>query len=259
MNDATLLDRARQLAVLTTALTQATVPLLPRFGFGVEVGTRSDAVKTLLTPPDATFAIWSVLFAACLVFAIHQAQPSQASRPVFRSVGWPAALAFSANTLWELDVIGRGFSVLSLLLILTILIAILVAHYRAQCLNAWKDPVLRWTTCPALGLLAGWITAAAIVNAGSIVRRAGSDIFQAPAVAAAALIFAAAAAISVQRWAGNSLWYALSFSWAMAGIAIGAFSAGATALVWTSSMVAAGILIHSVASQWRHARNLVTL
>lgn len=252
IKDATLWDRARQTAVLISAIGQSTVPVLPSLGFGQEVGDRSDVVKTPLTPVDAAFSIWGLIFAACLVYAVHQALPREGSRPLFRAIGWPTALAFTSNALWELDVIFRGFGSLSVALIVMILFAILTAHVRYRRLGAAVDPVYRWTTGPAIGLLSGWISAATVVNLASVSLLFGSDLPTSTVAAILALLAAALFATGVQYVAGSSAWYGGAFAWAAAGIAM---ANGENAIGWVAAAVALAIVAAATLSEMRRLRS----
>ena len=65
------------LAVLLTAALQILTPLLPQIGIGEPIGSRSLAVRTLITPAGWAFSIWGALYLGATVFAVFQALPAQ--------------------------------------------------------------------------------------------------------------------------------------------------------------------------------------
>src|SRR5690242_6638514 len=83
-----------RIAVLLAAVLQVLTPLLPQFGIGEPIGSRSDSVRTLITPAGWAFSIWGALYAGSALFAIYQALPSQRDKPLLDRVRLPAAGAF---------------------------------------------------------------------------------------------------------------------------------------------------------------------
>src|SRR5699024_10282923 len=88
-------DIARQATVVVAAVAQAVAGLL-----GSRVGDVADQFTSPVTPAGYAFAIWGLIYLATLVFAVYQALPAQRDDRVLSRAGWPAALAFFANTLW---------------------------------------------------------------------------------------------------------------------------------------------------------------
>ena len=72
----TMLDYVRIGLVLTGALAQVIMGAIPNImGWPYNIGQRSREVQTLAVPASYAFAIWSVLFVGCIVFAIVQFLP----------------------------------------------------------------------------------------------------------------------------------------------------------------------------------------
>jgi hypothetical protein len=88
------------LAVLLTAALQILTPLLPQIGIGEPIGSRSLAVRTLITPAGWAFSIWGALYLGATVFAVYQALPAQRQNALLHRLRWPAAGAFLGNALW---------------------------------------------------------------------------------------------------------------------------------------------------------------
>src|SRR4028119_952565 len=94
-----------------------------------DIGQISDRTNTLITPADGTFAIWSIIFAWTLVFSVHQALPSQRENPLYRRIGWWAALNGVAGGLWSVAFSNLQF-VTAWLLMLVLFGALLMVSVR---------------------------------------------------------------------------------------------------------------------------------
>jgi len=239
-------DQWRRWLNLVLSITQAIAPVTASLGLGAEIGARSDAVNTLLTPAGWAFAIWAPLFAGCLAYAIDQFRPRKMLDPVYRRIGWFTAAGYLANTLWELDVIIRGITPVSALLILALLTTIMFAHTRLAHEALPLDRARRWIVAPAIGGLAGWITAASLANIASALKAigftGGDEVLW---MAAAVLLVGTLVAVAVQVRHRASPWYALTFGWALFGIASAAFPA-APAVGFAAIAGAAGVIIVTV-------------
>ena len=152
-------DILRVLSVIIGAFSQVILGGLPFFlGWEHTIASRSSEAQTLVIPANYAFSIWSFLFLGCLVFAVLHALPKYQSDPLFRKVGWLAAIAFLGNALWEVYVPIYSFDLISLVIILIIFSALLSAMF---ILRDAKDN--RWVFVPLM-LLAGWISVATFVN-----------------------------------------------------------------------------------------------
>lgn len=109
----TTADRWRAWSNLVLAVAQVAATGLPRVGIGVDIGARSDAAATLLTPPGWSFAIWAVLYPACIAYAVYQFGRSRRANPLLRRIGWATAGAFLFNTAWAIEVVTGGITLLS--------------------------------------------------------------------------------------------------------------------------------------------------
>jgi translocator protein len=95
-------DHVRAISVAVTAVAQAVAAPLTTWTLGPSssTGAISDANSTPVTPADYAFAVWGLIYAACLALAIYQLLPSQQERTVHRQTGWWLAGAFLCATLW---------------------------------------------------------------------------------------------------------------------------------------------------------------
>ena len=161
-------DVARQVAVVLGAIFQVMAPALS----GLAIGRVSAENPTLVVPADFAFVIWTPIFLLALLYAVYQALPSNRENPLLRRVGWFAALAFFSNGIWEILFPAREF-VASQVVFVGILAGAIIAFVVAQ---RGADPdrrTDRWLVAPALGLLAGWVTAAFFVGFVTVLVASG--------------------------------------------------------------------------------------
>jgi branched-subunit amino acid transport protein len=216
----TAADTSRQLANIILAATQAAAPALFLLGVGEDIGTRSDRAPTLITPPTWTFAIWSVLYPASFVYAVYQALPRNAVDPLLRRLGWATAGAFLANTLWAVETVLSGVSLLSAGIIIAMLACLIYAVVTLADRDYTLSTGQKYLVAAPVSALAAWITAATIVNIASALVGSGVEAGESAGVMGAVVIAvgAAVATAVVARTQGNP-WYSLVFCWALAGIA----------------------------------------
>lgn len=235
-------DPLPPIAVLLLAILQILTPLLPLVGIGQPIGSQSDSVRTLITPAGWAFSIWGALYTGTILFAIYQALPAQRESALLSRIRWPAAGAFLGNAAWAAYTQLFGLSVVSSMIIVFTLACLLVI-FRRLC--RWQPAFTlgeRWLIVLPLTALAGWLTAATIVNIAATLRFHGIEAGPAAPDIAAALVIVgglivAAALISAQ---GNPP-YALAFLWALAGI----YAAGGqvSGLVAAATAIAAIVVI----------------
>jgi len=240
-------DQWRRAINVVFALSQALAPGLASLGLGQSIGSRSDAVATAITPAGWAFVIWAPLFASCLAYAFDQARPSRMMNALYRRVGWLTAAAFLANTLWQVDVILRGLKPLSVFLIFALLGTVLLGHVRLASPATSLDRVHRWLAAPALGALAGWISAAALVNIASVLKGSGHGAMTAVpsanvTIAIAVIALGTGLAAIIQTRHGASPWFAAAFAWALVGI-VGANLQDATGVALAAGCGAAVVAI----------------
>ncbi len=208
-----------RVAPLAFAILQILTPTLPLLGVGEPIGSRSDSVRTLVTPAGWAFSIWGALYAGSLVFAVYQALPSQRDSVLLHRLRWPAAGALFGNAMWALYTQSFGLGMLSVAIILFTL-ACLLSVYRSVA--AWPAPFTtgeRWCAVLPLSALASWLTVASVVNIAASLRYHGVEGGEAtPLIAAVVLLVAGAiAAVALLRGRGNPP-YALVFLWALSAI-----------------------------------------
>lgn len=142
-------------------------------GFVSDVGAVSDEFGNPIVPAGYAFAIWGAIFALLGVYAVVQALPGQATNYLYRQIGWWTAAATIGNTLWTALFTDRSFVLAQVVIFLIALCAILALATWADVLAVRPaNPIERWVVGLALGLLAGWVTAASFVGlAATLIAR----------------------------------------------------------------------------------------
>ncbi|MEE4207439.1 MAG: hypothetical protein V2I39_14185 [Erythrobacter sp.] len=233
----------QRLAVILAVVVQIGATFLPDLGLGQEIGSRSESVRTLITPSGWAFAIWGPLFLGSAVFAVWQALPAQRDNALLARIAWPAAIALAAQGVWATYTQLANLTFVSALIILVSLgglLACLRAFSRARVMSAGE----RWFAALVLSALAAWLTAASIVNiSASLVYHGVGGGFANPLAAAVMVgVGGLVAALAVGRSKGNP-WYALVFCWALTAI----YSRGGQeAEIIATACIASGVLVLSV-------------
>jgi hypothetical protein len=244
-------DRLRQALTVAAAIAQATIPSLPAvMGWGIAIGQRANADGPLpVTPAGYAFSIWGPIFAWCLAYAVWQALPRQADDALARRAGWLFAGAMAGDALWAAAFQAGAPVWLTAIILATIAAMAIAAVFQVE---AWPGPPRReqvmFLIAP-LGLLAGWVSAAAFVNLGSALAEAGVTALRDPGGAAAPALVAAATALALAVIARARPFptYAVAIVWALAAILArnGGTATGITA-------AAAALLVTALAVRsWR--------
>lgn len=239
------------IAVLAAAVLQILTPLLPQLGIGEPIGSRSDAVRTLITPAGWAFSIWGALYTGATLFAMYQALPAQRGNPLLRQIRWPAAGAFLGNALWAAYTQIYGLSVVSVLIIAGTLTCLLTIYRIVS--DARLSTGERWLVYLPLSALAAWLTVATTVNIAASLRYHGVEGgAAAPLIGAAIIVVAGVIAAAALVRGRGSLPYAAVFLWALAAIyAAGGREAGVIA---AATAVAAVLVVGGAVAGARRGR-----
>lgn len=210
--------RVRAIAALVFALAQILAPLLPAIGIGNPVGEQSADTQTLITPAGWAFAIWGPLYFGTLVYVVYQLLPSHRDSDLVRRIGWHFALAVLGNALWVTytQLFSLGFpSVLIIVFTLVNLLAILRIFASTATFTLGE----RLAVVLPLSALAGWLTAATIVNIAAALNFHGIVLpGSAPLISAAILVVGGVIVAAALVGTGGNPWYPLPFLWALFAI-----------------------------------------
>lgn len=231
----------RPIVVLLLALAQIVTPLLPAIGIGEMVGERSDGVLTLITPAGWAFVIWGPLYAGTIAYAIWQLLPRQRSNALVAAIGWHAGLAFLGNALWVFYTQLQGLAWPSVVIIVFTLVNLL-AILRVLARHPGFTRAERLLAVLPLSALAGWLTAATIVNIAAALNFHGVAVpGEAGTVAAIILIVGALIVAAALFGTNGNPWYPLPFLWAL--YAIHAQGGQEQPIVATAAIAAGAIVL----------------
>ena len=115
------------------------------------------------------FAIWGVIYAGMLVYAVYQFVPGWASGNVLRRLGWPSVISMLAVALW-LVAAGADWRWTTVVLI-TLGAGALIVPLASPLEGVSRRDTLLVVT--PLALLAGWLTIASGLNAVTVMTAEG--------------------------------------------------------------------------------------
>ena len=230
-------------AIIFAVILQIGATFLPQLGFGEPIGSRSDSVRTMITPAGWAFAIWGPLFFGSALYALWQALPAQRDNTLLDQIGWPSALALSMQGIWAIYTQFANLTAISAIIILTSLVALLDVLRKLVRFERPFSLAERTIVVITFSALAAWLTAASIVNiSATLVFHGLADSGPFPLITAGIVtVGGIIAALAVLKSRGNP-WYALVFCWALLAIyARGGQESGAVALACLIS----GLLVAS--------------
>lgn len=165
------------------------------------------------------FAIWGVIYVGLLVYAIRQVLPRTTETDLISRFGWPSVIALlgigwwivAAAFDWEWATVVLIFASLAALLVPFLTNARLIRTTPAKSAD-------RWTVLWPLGLLAGWLTAAAPLNVLTVLAGNGQlpDALPLQGWAALAILLIAAVGLLV-TWRIRLFAYPIPIAWGLLG------------------------------------------
>lgn len=229
-------------------------------GFTADVGRVSDEFRSPIVPAGYAFAIWGVIFLLLAAYAVYQALPGRATDYLPRAIGWWTAAAMLGNTVWMVLFPNRAFVPAQIVIFLIAFCAIRALTTYAEVLAVRRPTSFeRWIVGPGVGLLAGWITAAAFVGlAGTLIARGWENEGTGAFVGGAGLLLFAG---GVAAWAlarasvgPATAWlpYGAAVIWALAGVVVNQLDR--STLVAAVSVAIAAIVVVLLAAIAREHR-----
>jgi benzodiazapine receptor len=219
-------DRVRAVTVAAAAVAQVisspvTTVLL---GPSSNTGTISDLNTSPVTPAGYAFAIWGLIYLACLALAVYQLLPAQLSRTVHRRTGWWILAAFVASTVW-VPVFGSRTIWLSQLVILLLVACLAVVTVRLTRLGPAAGPAERWLLRLPVTLYLGWATLATFAGFGTTLRSLGMPerAGWVTALSVALVVLAAAIGTALVSRETAVAGFAFTSCWALAAIAVATY------------------------------------
>ncbi len=237
--------RALAWAVLAGSILQVVAPVVTINGPGRSPGNGSGP-ELLITPVGWAFSIWGVIYALAIAQAVAVLVRGADSVP--RRLQIDQLVLYLGAALWivmaALD--SSLATAAALLLMLVAAVDGLLAAARTTLAPRWFAVLTRG----AIGLYAGWVTAAFFLNASTALVDSG--VVEADELAwQLGMLFAAAATLLALTFSARGIYaYAAAGTWALIGIAVTGASDGtsevtAVAVVLAVVLVAAAVVLNS--------------
>lgn len=221
----TVSDRVRQSVVLASTVTAIVGAFI---GSGAAGGTpiqdalggALDTDATLIAPAGPAFAIWSVIYAGLVAYAVWQALPAQAGDTRQRRVGYWVAASLLLNAAWILSVQfgSLGLSAVMIVALLVVLIVTFIILRATRARGSTEIMVLDGT----MGLYLGWVTIATVANLSALFVSTGFRGFGIAADGWGVALVSVAALIGILLafWDGGRLTPTASLAWGLAWVAV---------------------------------------
>lgn len=176
----------------------------------------------LITPANYAFAIWGLIYAALIAFAIYQASPNQRYNSFLRQIGYKLAFASCAQIIWVFCFLYRYYAI-SFLAMLGILFPLIAAYWSMPFRNSSvritsKD---RWLIRNPISIYLAWISVATIVNGATVLKVWEWNGFSLnPEIWTIIMLLLAAFITNLITVPRLDFYYAGVFIWALIAIAI---------------------------------------
>lgn len=244
----------RRLAVVGAVAFAILVPAVQTLtDWGQSAAEFSADGNSTLRAAGYAFSIWSVIYAGLVVYAIYQILPRRAEPALLAAVGWPSVVAAFGCGLWIIAS-AADLDWASVAIILTSAGAMVFGLARAQAAGLGQTGWPRRSVLWPLGLLAGWLTAAAALNILTVLTAKGligPDSAQTAALAGVVGVTAAALIGAMIVRVGA---YGLAVGWGLAAVAVA--EAGPKPLVALTALAAAAVVLGvSLVLALRHPRS----
>ncbi|MEI8258790.1 MAG: tryptophan-rich sensory protein [Deltaproteobacteria bacterium] len=206
------------MAAVAALTVNVLAPLLPLNG--QTTGQISDRFHVYFVPAGYVFAIWGVIYAGWIAFAVYQMMPAHRETPRLRSLGYVFALSCVFNAAW-LFCWHYGYFGVSVLVMLMLLSLLMAAYVRLDVGRTDIGAVEMWSVDVPFSIYLGWISVATVANIADYLYFVGWEGFGIPAqfwavaMIAVASLLGLAIAVTRRDWA-----YVLVLAWAFAGIAV---------------------------------------
>lgn len=243
------MDRLRAVITLVLAVVQIIAPLFvfPR-GFQVDV-SGAPVESTPIVPAGYAFSIWGVIYLGAVASAIVGVLPRYADDPVFRRIGWLAAVTYAGSTVWLLFA-RFGPNWLTLPVIVVMVVAAGRALRSATRSPAPVRPLVRWLVVAPLGLYAGWLAIATFANLSEVLAGLRVEWFTRALVPWTLVLLTLATLVAAQAIVRSrgSIAYTAAVVWALVAITV---ARGDGVVAWVAASYAAVAVLVVVLSRMR--------
>jgi hypothetical protein len=219
--------------------------------FGPDNGTISDRYPTLLVAEGYAFAVWGLIFALDVVFALWQSRADRG--PTVARIRLPAAIGFALTAAW-MPVFSQQWFGLALLIIWSSLACLLWCAV-ALARNAAPAAGERFLAWLPLSLHAGWLSLAAFLNTAqvTVAYQWLSNTNQLP-WSLALFGLAAALLLLANRAMRGNIPYAVVALWGLVAVYLkqsDSALAGADVAAWTAAGIGGVLAVQTIWLQRR--------
>lgn len=258
-------DLLRRLVVLASAILAIVGSFI---GSGAAGGTpiaeaaggALSAEATPVAPDVPAFAIWSVIYAGLVAYAIWQLLPAQKTDERHRRLGYPIALSLLLNAAWILSV---QFDLLwASVPIIVLLLLVLIRAFRITLASRPKNLIETIVTDGTVGLYLGWVTIATAANVAAVLTAAGFEgLGFSPDIWGMVVIgVAGAIGVGLALYGRGRVAPTVSLCWGIAWVAVGRLTGDLISVpVAVASITAvAAVLIATIGARIKAPRPLPT-
>ncbi len=161
---------SQRIGVLVAALVAVGASVLQATGaLGLTPAEFAESGSSTVRAASYAFAIWGLIYAGLLVYAVYQLVPGWAPDAVLRRFGWPSAVSMLAIGVW-LVAAGANWRWATVALIALAAFSLIVPLASPVRHIGPRDRLLIVTP---LALLAGWLTIATGLNAVTVLTAEG--------------------------------------------------------------------------------------
>lgn len=244
--------------VLLLALAMPVVSWMSQEGwFGGDIGSVSNRYPSLIVAAGHAFAIWGLIFALSIGYALWQVMPARRGDVLAKRLAWPVAGVFALTSAWMI-VFPQQIFWLALLVIWASLALLLAIVWRIapapRKLRGIELVLVRWTFL----VFCAWVALAAFLNIAQTLLAYRIDPGVAPVVwSTALLVLAAVLLLWVNRRVQGDIVFTATAWWALLGIWVkqsASAAPGAHVTAWTAIGIAAVLLVHTLWLRFRRRR-----
>ena len=237
-------DGLRAIAVAATAIAQVIASPLTTLAIGPSsnTGLISDDNISPVTPAGYAFAIWGLIYLACIALAVYQLLPDQQHREVHRRTGWWLVGAFSASAIW-IPIFGSRLLWLAQVVLLALVGCLAVAATRLAAMRPAATSERILLRLPVMIYL-GWALLASAAGFGTMFSALGlPEVGTLVTVVSLVLVaVATVAAVIVVLHLTAVAGFVFAACWALVAVAVGTYDSS----VRFAAIIAAGVVLVSL-------------
>ncbi len=254
MNSSKFMDIVRQITNVLFGFGQVLVSYFSVLtGIGVGIGERWQGGFNAAQPATYAFAIWGLVFPACMAYAVYQALPAQREKPLLRRIGWLTGLAFFFTCVWE---IAAQLQVDSwpLGVLLFGIWWLLVPPYLAIARNfASMSTAERLLVAFPINILTGWVSVAVFAGFGAAFVASGIENIY---IFSGLVLLAGLIGTTFTLLGRGNFAYPFAVLWGLVGVVVANYPEGRYMLVTVTaaSMIALVLIAYVIA--WIKSRKV---